>query len=280
MSKGTIKLFQSRFRNYVAGFYSQGKDEENDWAIKLKEKHSQRVRKEISELGKKLGLKEHDILISEVLGLFHDIGRFPQFRRYKTYRDDLSENHAHLGVKAIAETGILKDLPGQEENLIKKSIFYHNAYQLPEKEDPRCLFFCRMLRDADKLDIWRVLISHYKHRDDKPNPVLEYGLKDTAGFSNELIEDLVSGRVANAKSIKNLNDFKLLQISWVYDINFYPTFQKISAHRYIEDIVSTLSQTNALKSALNSVKNHVAINQKGYESHDPRLHHIRFAKTS
>jgi len=261
MTKDQVRYFQSWFNDYVHDFYSQGQDQENDWAIQLKEEHSQRVRQNIIMISHRLNLPEQDILIAEVLGLYHDIGRFYQYQRYETFRDDLSENHAKLGVEILADAHILNDLPKEEKDIIQNGILYHNRHRLPEDENPRCLFFCKLLRDADKLDIWRVIINYYyRKQNSNHNPVLELGLPDTPGYSNKILNDLYSGRTSSSSAIKNLNDFKLLQIGWVYDINFYPTFQEIKKRNYIKKIASTLSETQKLKKVIKSVDNYLTLN--------------------
>jgi hypothetical protein len=45
----------------------------------------------------------------------------------------------------------------------------------------------------------------------------------------------------------------------VYDINFYPTFQEIKKRKYIEEIVSTLPETEELKKVLKIVENYLAM---------------------
>ena len=120
MNKKHIRHFQSWFNNYVSNFYSKGQDQENDWAIKLKEEHSWKVREEILRISNKLQLSEDDRVIAEILGLFHDIGRFHQYKKYITFRDDLSENHAKIGTRIVEHSQILKDLNANERNIITK----------------------------------------------------------------------------------------------------------------------------------------------------------------
>ncbi len=260
MNRDQIRHFQSWFDDYISNFYSKGQDQEKDWAIRLKEEHSQRVRQEIILIGQRLNLPEQDILIAEVLGLFHDIGRFYQYQRYGTFRDDLSENHAELGVKILVDTNILNDLLKEEKDIIKNGILYHNLRKLPEDEDPRFLFFFKLLRDADKLDIWRIIINYYyKEQEHNHKSVLELGLPDTPGYSDRSLDNLYSGQTSSSSAIKNLNDFKLLQISWVYDINFSPTFQEIKKRKYIDEIVSILPETQELKKALKIVENYLTV---------------------
>lgn len=261
MNRDTVRHLRSFFDEYVSGFYSQGGDQENDWAIRLKEEHSQRVRENIILISHKLLLPEHDILLAEVLGLFHDIGRFSQYHTYGTFRDDLSENHAELGVKELAGAHVLNNVVREERRIIKKAILYHNLYQLPEGEDPRCLFFCKLLRDADKLDIWRVIISYYHNeKDNHSRPALELGLPDTSGYSESILNDLYSGKSTLSSAVKNLNDFKLLQIGWLYDINFHPTFQEINKRNYIEGIVSALPETEDIKKMAETAEQYLAMN--------------------
>ena len=261
MKREQVNNFQSWFNDYVSNFYSKGQDQENDWAIQLKEEHSWKVREEIIAISRRLHVSEDDILIAEILGLFHDIGRFYQYQKYKTFRDDISEDHAKIGAQIVADSHLLKDLTEVEKNIITKGILYHNIHTLPEDTDPHCLFFCKLLRDADKLDIWRVIINYYFRKQNRDhNPVLELGLPDTPGYSNTVLNDLYSGQTSSSNTIKNLNDFKLLQIGWVYDINFYPTFQEIKKRNYIKKIASTLTETQALKKAIKRVNNYLMLN--------------------
>jgi hypothetical protein len=261
MNRDTVRHLQSFFNEYVSGFYSQGEDQEYDWAIRLKEDHSQRVRENIISISRQLLLPEQDILLAGVLGLFHDIGRFSQYRTYRTFRDDLSENHAELGLKELAGAHVLNNVVREERRIIEKGILYHNLYELPEGEDPRCLFFSKLLRDADKLDIWRVIISYYHNENDNHSrPALELGLPDTPGYSKTILNDLCATKSSLSSAVKNLNDFKLLQIGWLYDINFHPTFQEINKRNYIEGIVSALPETEDIKKVAETAEQYLAMN--------------------
>jgi hypothetical protein len=94
---------------------------------------------------------------------------------------------------------------------------YHNRASLPVGEEERCLFFLKMLRDADKIDIWRVVTDYYQNAGNKRNRTIELGLPDVDGVSGPVYESLMNGKIAQMADLKTLNDFKLLQIGWVYD---------------------------------------------------------------
>jgi hypothetical protein len=53
--------------------------------------------------------------------------------------------------------------------------------------------------------------------------------------------------------MKTLNDFKLLQISWVYDLNFGPTFRAIQERQYVERIAAHLPQSDEVQQVLSIV---------------------------
>ncbi len=135
---------------------------------------------------------------------------------------------------------MLGSLPPERAGLICRVIAYHNRAALPEDDTGECLFYTRLLRDADKLDIWRVLIDHYQHRNRNGNPAVELGLPDTPGISGRVYEHVVNAQIVEARDIRNLNDFKLLQIGWVFDINFTPALQQVKDRGYIESLCQAL----------------------------------------
>ena len=238
MNREDLSHFKSWFADYVVGFYTN--DPGNIYAMRLKEKHTERVCENIIMLGNALGLPDPEMILAETMGLFHDIGRFKQYAVYGTFNDMESENHAQLGLREMAKHNVLAVCTREEKRYITKAIAYHNAASMPEDEDEKTLFYIRLLRDADKLDIWKVLTDYYKARDKHPNSVLEIGLPDNPACSPQILTSIRRGRLARMQDLRTLNDFKLLQISWVYDLNFIPSFRMVKACKYIEQIEAAL----------------------------------------
>ncbi len=238
-----IKKDMSRnwFDQYVAGF-TAGEDTALDVVtnIRLKKDHSDRVVQEILWMADQLGLDNESRDLAAVMALFHDIGRFEQYARYRTFVDHQSENHAELGVKILQQHQVLDCLPADQADLICRVISYHNRAALPDDDTEECLFYARLLRDADKLDIWRVLVDHYQHQNQDDNPAIELGLADTSDISDQVYDRVVNKDIVNARHVKNLNDFKLLQIGWVFDINFTPALGQVKDRGYINAICRTL----------------------------------------
>ncbi|MCD6197875.1 MAG: HD domain-containing protein [Deltaproteobacteria bacterium] len=255
MNEEIVEELENWFNNYVQKFKSGNPDWQPN--IILKEEHTRRVCKEILGIGRKIGLSDDDLRLAKVVALFHDIGRFEQFARYQTFVDSKSVNHAVLGVKILKENRVLNMLDKSVRDLILRAILYHNRFALPKKETEKCLLFAKLLRDADKLDIWRVVTDYYRQKDGKRNAAIELDLPDTPGISSDVYKDLMDKKIVNFAHLKNLNDFKLLQIGWVYDINFVQTLQCVQERCYLEMIRDVLPKSEKIAEIFDVLQTHM-----------------------
>lgn len=252
MDQKSVVHFKKWFHAYVKSYASD--DFELQRNFDLKEKHTFRVCMEITRLGKGLGLNGDEQRLAEVIALFHDIGRFQQYARYRTFQDGRSLNHAELGVAILREKEVLDHLDAASCDLILNAIAHHNKAALPQCEDKRSLFFTQLLRDADKLDIWRVVTDYYRRRSKgERNPAIELDLPDTPDISRGVCGALMAQEIVQAAHIRNLNDFKLLQVGWVYDLNFAPAFGRLVEKGYLEMIRATLPDSAAVREIFSAV---------------------------
>jgi len=214
--------------------------------IDLKEDHTLRVCKEILNIGGQLGLNENELRLAEIIALLHDIGRFEQISRYQTFMDSKSVDHAELGIKILKHFKVLKPFDDPIKKLIYCSIKYHSKPALPVDESEPCLFFCKLIRDADKLDILNVVTEYYHRKGGEKNGSIVLELPDTPGISDEVYRNLMSKSIVNIDHVTNLNDIKLLQAGWIFDINFQPTLNSIKKRRYIELIREVLPESKEI----------------------------------
>ncbi len=251
MNNEALRSFYSWFNNYVKNFYSG--DPNTHFHVRLKEQHTARVCKNILSIGKSIGLDENRLFIAETIALFHDIGRFGQFLKYRTFSDSKSEDHARLGVNILKELKVLDCLPELEKDIILKAVGYHNVCCLPADEDPECLLFSKLIRDADKLDILDILMKYYE----KPEqyPYLKVGeAMGARGYSENVVSDILSSRNIKYTDVKTSDDMKLLRLSWVFDINFGFTLLQIKKKGFVDEIVRALPYgTDTVK-----IHNHIA----------------------
>lgn len=124
--------------------------------IELKILHTLEVAKVMERLTKKLHLDRETREIAHICAVFHDIGRFEQVRRYDTFLDHLSVDHAELGCEVLKQEGFLAELPEAKQKMILTAIRNHNRYQIESGLESHTEFLCRLIRDADKCDIFRV----------------------------------------------------------------------------------------------------------------------------
>jgi hypothetical protein len=232
-------------------------DKEDQKNISLKEEHTHNVCKNMIEITKELYLNDNDMMLAETIALFHDIGRFPQYAKYKTFRDRKSVNHGFLGAETLLQEKILQPLSDNEQELVIRAIRFHNAYSIPKAEKEDVVFFLKLIRDADKLDILRVFIEYYEMPEEERASAVGLGLADTAGYSEDVLSCILRGKMATLSQLKSMNDFKLMHLSWIYDINLRPSFRLLSERNYIDKIVSQLPQDERIQKASSVLKEYV-----------------------
>ena len=248
MKQEQVEKFERWFSDYVATFY--GDDDYVNANIKLKEDHSRRVCEEMDYLAEQLDLDANQRRIAQVIALLHDIGRFEQFTRYRTYHDPRSVDHSKLALEVLDSENVLRDVEESEKSLIKKAIEYHGAKQLPENLNGQCRLFSQLIRDADKLDIYKVVIDYYtEHRRNPEGFRLEMELPDEPGYSAEVVKAVLDGRRLDYSRLRTWNDMKLMQLGWIYDVNFAAALRRIKQRKYLERITEFLPQTDDIEQA-------------------------------
>ena len=90
-----------------------------------------------------LKLSTHDTELAEIIGLFHDVGRFRQYSIYKTFNDADSEDHADLALKVIDELDFFTELADRDYELVKFAIQNHNKKIIAPTDDARKILFAK-----------------------------------------------------------------------------------------------------------------------------------------
>ncbi|MBU4203565.1 MAG: HD domain-containing protein [Acidobacteria bacterium] len=215
----------------------------------LKKDHTRRVSRTALDIGRRLKLDLRELNLVEVTALLHDIGRFEQYERFRTFSDKISVNHALLGVSICRKENILHDVDEETAELILRVISYHNRAAVPADETPSCVFYSRLLRDSDKLDIWDVVLRSYENPSGIKNASLIHDLPDRLEISSVVIDSIRREAIVSTGDMRTLNDFKLFHMSWVFDINFRRTFEILRKRRYLERLRDSLKEKGAAEDA-------------------------------
>ena len=173
-----------------------------DEKIKIKIAHIQRVARNSKRIAKNLKLSQEDIELAELIGLLHDIGRFEQVRLYHTFVDKDSINHGEYGAKILFEDG------------------------LTERE----ILHAKIIRDADKTDIFSVLVSGDK------KAIWEKADLSDDKISDEIYREFIEEKRINYKERKTSADILVSHFCYVYDLNFHETREIIKENEYIDKL--------------------------------------------
>ena len=146
---------RAAFAGYAARY------NEKDPKVRLKIDHTYRVAALCARIAAEQGLNAAGVDLAWLCGLLHDVGRFEQLRRYGTFNDAESIDHAACSAEVLFDRGQIRQYTpdAAEDALLRTAVAWHSAYRLPADLDPRTRLYCDLLRDADKIDILRVNVE-------------------------------------------------------------------------------------------------------------------------
>lgn len=247
MTGDDLNSLKKWFSDYTGSFLSS--DEEDNKNYQLKIEHTQNVCVNILHIANTQSMSSNKKMLAEAIALFHDLGRFSQFKKYRTFMDRKSVNHGVLGAETLKEEKVLSSLPEKEEDLITQTVRFHNAFTMPRLDNMDIIFFLKLIRDADKLDVFRVFIDYYKSSGNERASAAAHGLPDNSDYSSDVLNRLLNGESISYSHLTTLNDFKFMHLSWVYMFNFKESCRLILERRYLEQIIEELPQTDEVLKA-------------------------------
>lgn len=221
--------------------------------LHMKKEHSERVSAQCKQLATAMNLEACDQDFAELVGLLHDVGRFAQFEKYKSFDDSQTEDHAALSVSMIEDADFFKAMSQENQQILVQAICDHNKFTFATK-DPKAFLLGQILRDADKLDNWELAVSLLKRDGSFSLSSIHYNLPKLPGVSDSVIKSLVAGKCVNKKDLKSLNDFKLFLMSMVYDLNFKASFAVVSDKQLIRKLYDSLSKRDDIIDAYRQMR--------------------------
>jgi len=239
-----FRSVRSKFLEYTLKFL-KNEDIQFEY-FKLKQLHSLRVSSEILRIGRYMGLNDEDLTLARIIGILHDIGRFEQFSKYGTFIDEDSENHSETGVRVIHELGLLRGLPRKIRDIVYFSILNHNTYQIDNHSPADIIFFSKMIRDADKIDILK------QSAETNRLPLIDK-IPEIYSISNEIYDSFLNKKHVMTKDAKNQYDHYLLRVSWIFDLNYLPTFLIIQKRGYLPKLLNRIPMSERLLKIQNMV---------------------------
>lgn len=214
------------FKEYVKKYNPE------DEKIKIKIAHIERVAENSKRIAENLNLSQEDIELAELIGLLHDIGRFEQVRLYHTFVDKDSINHGEYGAKVLFKDELIRKFIKDDkfDRIIKLAIVNHNRADIEEGLTEREKLHAKIIRDADKADIFTILISGDK------KAIWEKADLSDDKISDEIYREFVEDKRINYKERKTSADILVSHFNYVYDLNFPETRKIIRDNKYIDKL--------------------------------------------
>lgn len=247
-----VNLSKVQFEEYYNSFRGLSEEQSKNFAIK--KEHSLRVAEISYTLADKLQLSEDEKYLAFVIGLFHDIGRFNQLLEFNTFNDSKSIDHAEYSVKVLNEGDFFSKLNERQIEIALVSIANHNKREIPKKLNEEELRFAQLIRDADKLDILKVLTDYYTNPRAVANHTLTWELPKGGTVSSGVSKQILNGVLVSKEKVTNELDIKVMQLSWVYDFNFKPSFELLMQKRFLEKIYSSMTKNDTVIEIYRKVK--------------------------
>lgn len=236
-----VALFQGFTSEYLSG------DADADELYLLKISHTMNVLRNASAIIEGERITGKTAQLCQLSALFHDIGRFPQLKQYNTFRDRESVNHGRLGVQTLRDLELPTTLSDREWRTVRIAVGQHNLKTVSPGLPSRLATPVHLVRDADKIDILRVIIDHFGNREDR-NPLVTHGVADEPDKYSELIlNQILSGLPGDYADIKYANDFILIALGWTFSFHFRTTLSLAVERGYIERTLALLPKDNTIR---------------------------------
>ena len=197
--------------------------------MELKRVHTAHVVENARAIAADEGFDATTARACEVAALLHDTGRYEQLKRYNTFRDSDSVDHAVFSHDIVVEKGWLDGDPQREA--ILTAVLVHNRRDVPENLDPLTEAAVHTVRDADKLDIFRVLEHQVATTDWRTNCKAFWNLPTRAAPNPAVVGAIRAGRPVDYQNIKTLADFVLIPVGWMRSGLHYATSRRLCAER-------------------------------------------------
>lgn len=220
------------YKEYLSNY-----DLNND-KIKSKVEHSYRVAKISRKITKDMNLNEEKQQLAELIGLLHDIGRFKQYETFKNYNVISQFDHGNYGAELLSHEIRKYIETSKYDNIIIKAVKNHNKYKIEENLTDEELFFSKLIRDADKIDIlYECLNIFWKGKEELINQSI---------LSNETYEQFKKQKLIKIEKDRNYNtiDDMLITLAYTFDINFKESYKYIKEQDYINRIMQRFNFKN------------------------------------
>ncbi len=227
---------KSEFMKYVSNYDISNPN------IDRKIYHSLRVMEYCKNIAESLNLNKEQIDLAILIGLLHDIARFEQYRLHQTFSDYKSGfDHGNIGVEILEKDEFIRKFieDPKYDNIIKISIKNHNKFKIEDGLDDIALMYSKIIRDADKLDIFYEAIEMFWNTNEDIKEI-EAGVISEEYLNYVRKEEPI---LRDGKKHSKL-DAVIFVITLIFNLNFEYSFKYILENKVIDQILDRFKYKN------------------------------------
>ena len=232
--------------------YTDSYDPE-DPKIALKIEHTYFVADNCERIAKSEGLSKEDIDLAWLSGMLHDIGRFEQAKRYNSFNDAKTVDHAEFGADLLfgGDALIGKFIDDRScDEMLETVIRQHNKYRIDSKVAGKTKKFCDILRDADKVDIIRVNVE--MPMEEIYNLPMETLL--SSGVSKKVMDEVREHRTIRRELMSTSADHLIGHIALTFELVYPESLKIVKEQGFLEKTFDFPSNNESTINALKETK--------------------------
>ena len=258
----TVRSFKVIKREIITNTFKEytSRYDITDPKIRLKVEHTYRVAAltdEItSDIASSFKMDAHDRDLAWAIGMLHDIGRFEQVKRYQTFWDSESVDHAEFGADLLfggefeKDPFLAFDFDVSEKNIIEKAIRNHNKYRISEGLTEREILFCNIIRDADKIDILKV------NTDFTPEEIYGVTMDEllSSSITDAVMEAALEGHAVDRAIRRTPMDTVVSHASMMQELNFPISCRIVLGAGYLDTLLDKKVKDPACARSLATIR--------------------------
>ena len=213
-------------------------------SIKLKVRHTYGVIDLSEYISRKLNLSEEDRELAKLIALLHDIGRFEQIKTTSNFNDSNQMNHAKYGIKVLFEENLIRDFidDNKYDDIIYKAILNHNKFSIEEGLTEKELLHSKIIRDADKLDNFRV--KETERLEDTFPGIYNKDTINYESISDNVFNDFMNAKLIKLSDRKTQIDYWICILAFVFDLNFKESLEYVKNKNYMNILIDRIECKN------------------------------------
>lgn len=225
---------QDEFKKYAQNYNMQLD------GIDRKYFHSFRVMNLSRKIAESLNLDEEQVNLATLIGLLHDIARFEEFTRFSSFKVANKFDHGDYAIDVLKENKFIRKFiqTDKYDDIIFTAIRNHNKFDFEENLDEEKLLYCKIIKDADKIDILYEATVFFWNKEEEKESIKVSPILDS--YFEQFLDNKLIFRVPNQTTIDEI----VVCAAFIFDLNFKYSFEVLKSEDYINKIFARFNYEN------------------------------------